>query len=638
MGYDEMISKIQRAKIDYYQNGRSELTDAEYDRLVSQAERLGYIETVGAAPVDAIDKIKHEHPMLSLDKCHTNQEVVKFAANNKIIGMYKADGLTVSATYQDGVLTRLETRGDGQTGNDIMFHANSITNLPKHIDKDGKYVIDGECVIRWCDFEKINNGLPESERYSHPRNLAAGSLNQLDPAISAKRCLRFYAWDVIEGGGDSLHDNLSEAVELGFDAVTVIDVTYNKTKDIDTAINYLKEMAEFESFPIDGIVFKYDSVSYGRSLGGTAHHMKAGIAYKFQDDCYPTKLQCVSWQVGKTGKITPIANFDPVDINGVIVNKASLHNLSIMEDLGITNECTCYIKRANDVIPQIDYVDDDGNGEISIPKLCPECGNPTRVVRENSSSVLYCINDDCPGKLLGKWKTFVSKKGMDVDGLSEATLERFIKLGYLTNMMVSLYELHTYKKELYKLDGFGKKSIDNLMRAIEASKDVDLIHFLTAFSIPGVGEGQSKLLAAKYKTFDEFAKACDNQVGFDNIPGIGKVISTNIIQWWVNNHVQMLDIAEVVRFKSESFMNEPTGNYPLAGETFVVTGSVHHFKNRDELKSKIESLGGKVAGSVSKNTNYLINNDTTSTSGKNKKAQELNIPIISEEDFIKIIN
>lgn len=272
---------------------------------------------------------------------------------------------------------------------------------------------------------------------------------------------------------------------------------------------------------------------------------------------------------------------------------------------------------------------------FEIPKFCPYCGEKTVVKFTNSSEVLYCTNDDCAGKLLGLWETFVSKKAMDIDGLSEQTLKVFLRRGYLTNMFVSIYELSQYKKELYQLDGFGKKSIDNLLKAIEDSKSVDLIHFITAFSIPGVGTGQSKLLAAKYHTFSEFMKACDNQDDFTKIQGIGKILDTAIKKWWVNNHIQMIDVANVVTFKDE-FMNAPTGNYPLAGKTFVVTGKVNAFSNRTELQNRIEELGGKVVGSVSKNTDYLINNDTESTSGKNKKAKELGIPVISEEQFLQM--
>jgi len=638
MTYNEMIETIKPAKLDYYQTGRSKLSDAEYDKLVSQAEKLGYIETVGAAPVDHIDKIKHEHPMLSLNKCHTVDDVKEFCGNNTCLAMWKADGLTISATYIDGVLTRLETRGNGEVGNDIMFHANSIENLPKHIDIDGKYVIDGECIIIQKDFETINSKLAKSEQYSNSRNLAAGSLNLLDASISKKRHLRFYAWDVIEGGySDSLIANLAQAQAIGFDVVKRCVIILDKPDtNIDNILYYLRDIAKNNGFPIDGIVIKYDDIKYGKSLGMTGHHPRGAIAFKFKDDNYPTKLKSVIWQIGKTGQLTPVANVQPVDVGGVIVEKASLHNISIMEQLGLTNGCTCYIKRANDVIPQIDSVEQDGNEAIKIPTKCPICGAETRVVMSNDSKVLYCTNDSCSGRSLGLWKTFVSKKGMDIDGLSEATLERFLRLGYLTNMFVSVYELEQYKNKLCNLDGFGITSVSNLLKAIEKSKDVDLIHFITAFSIPGVGEGQSKLIATKYHTFDEFAKACDNQERFDEIDGIGPILHNNIIQWWVNNHYQMLDVAQVVRFKTE-FMNVPEGETPIKGMTFVVTGSLNHFSNRDELKKRIESLGGKVVGSVSKSTDYLINNDVSSTSGKNEKAKKLGVQIISEDDFLRMI-
>ena len=636
--YEEIVKTIKKAKTDYYQTGRSELTDAEYDRLVSAAEKLGYIETVGAAPVDDIKKITHEHPMLSLDKCHTVAEIKKFIKNNDVLAMHKADGLTISATYIDGILTRLETRGNGEVGNDIMFHANSIENLPKYIDKDGKYVIDGECVILEKDFETINSRMNKEYQYSNSRNLAAGSLNLLDANISKKRHLRFYAWDVIEGGcSSSLVANIAQAELLGFDVVKNCMMSGNfSEKTINATISHLKDIAEKDGFPIDGIVLKYIDIDYGRSLGMTGHHPKNAIAFKFQDDTYQTKLIGVKYQCGKTGQLTPVAEFEPVTIDNTVINKASLHNLSVMDQLGLTNGCTCYIKKCNMIIPQIDSADPDGNGRIEVPSVCPICGSPTKIIKDNDSEVLYCTNDECAGRTLGKWKTFVSKKGMDIGGLSEQTLDKFLKLGYLSNMFVSVYELGDHKKELYKLDGFGKKSIDNLLDAIEKSKDVDLVHFITAFSIPGIGEGQSKLIAKKYETFDRFVKACDDQESFDAIDGIGPVLHTNILNWWVNNHYQMMDVAAHVRFKND-FMNMPENDTPIKGFTFVVTGSLNHFNNRDALKKKIESLGGKVVGSVSKSTDYLINNDVDSTSSKNEKAKKLGVKIISEEDFLKII-
>ena len=628
----ELVNNIREAKRLYYSSGRSPWTDAEYDAMVKEAEAMGYVETVGAAPVDSIDKIKHEHLMLSLDKCHSVSEVQNFINNQNVIAMDKADGLTCSATYIDGILTRLETRGDGEIGNDVMFHRNSFMNLPQFINKTGKYVIDGECVILWSDFYEMNERLAESERYSHPRNLAAGSLNQLDPAISKKRNLRFYAWDVIEGGrSDSLLDNLFEAKKLGFDVVNFIRCG---ELSLESIIDLIKVEAEERRFPIDGVVFKYDSLSYGRSLGKTAHHFKNGIAYKYQDDCYPTKLKSVTWQVGKTGTITPVANFDPVDVSGVIVEKASLHNISVMKQLGITNGCTCYIKRSNDVIPQIDHVDYDGDGEIDSPTVCPECGHPTYIDRSGKSEILMCSNDDCPAVLLGKWETFVSKKGMDIDGLSEATLKMFLKRGYLTNMFESIYHLSDYKNEMYNLPGFGKRSVDKLLAAIESSKEVDLVHFLTAFSITNVGPSQAKVISNYFKSFDKFKEALDNQFDFTIIPGFGNITSAQINNWWVNNHMQMLDVEKEIRFKTDNFMNKPEGSYPLAGKTFVITGTLNYYSRKD-LQAKIESLGGKCVGSVSKSTSYLINNDVKSSSSKNTKAKQLGVPIISEDEFIK---
>lgn len=636
MTYQEILEKIQKAKTAYYQTGRSELSDMEYDFLVAQAEKLGYIETVGAAPVNNIEKITHQHPMLSLDKCHSHKEIQEFCGDKNCVIMWKADGLTLSATYEDGVLVRLETRGNGTVGNDIMFHAGSIENLPKVINKSGKYVIDGECVILWSDFEKINEKIPEADRYRHPRNLAAGTLNLLDNKVSKKRHLRFYAWDIIEGGrGDFLSENLNEAYGLGFDTVEW-NLLWGNSPIATIAVRCgdLRMYADAEGFPIDGIVIKFDDITYGKSLGATNHHPKFALAYKFEDERYETKLKDVVWQCGKTGILTPVAIVNPVDCGGVVVEKSTLHNISIMKNLGLTKGCTCYIYRANDVIPQIDIAEPDGKEPIKIPEICPVCGGKTQIIRDNNSEVLLCTNPDCSGKTLGKWVHYVSKKAMDIQGLSEQTLERLLKLGFIGNMFADIYYLADYKKELYKLDGFGKKSIDNLLAAIEKSKDVDLAHFICAFSIPGVGEGQSKVLATEFRTFEAFAAACDDGFYFDTIPGIGKVINQSIHQWWVNNHIQMLDVAQLVRFKTEE---GKTGNI-LAGKTFVITGSVHIYKNRDDLKKTIESFGGKLVGSVSKNTDYLINNDVTSNSSKNVKARELGVKIISEEDFNRLIN
>lgn len=354
--YNELVDIINKAKKDYYQNGRSSLTDEEYDRFLSAAERLGYIETVGSAPVDNIEKIIHEHPMLSLDKCHTIMDIKKFASNKDTVAMFKADGLSISCTYIDGILTRLETRGDGEVGNNIMFHSRSFENLPLKINKSGKYVIDGECVILKEDFESINNKMNESDRFSNARNLAAGSLNLLDPSVTKNRHLRFYAWDVIDGGTSKfLSDNLAEASLLGFDVVFYQKLSMISDELLTTLLDSFKATSNRQGFPIDGVVFKFDDIIYGKSLGSTAHHPKSAIAYKYFDDRYPTKLRSVTWQVGKNQTINPVAIFEPINIDGTMVERASLSNLTVMKKIlgkPYVGQ-TIYVKKSNMIIPQI---------------------------------------------------------------------------------------------------------------------------------------------------------------------------------------------------------------------------------------------------------------------------------------------
>lgn len=631
---EELINKIQAAKDAYYNSGDTIMSDAEYDKLVDQAAHLGYIETVGSKAADALPKITHDHLMLSLDKVHTIEDVDKFIGNRPSLFMYKLDGLTCSATYNDGILVRLETRGDGYVGNDIMVHAKSFDNLPLTIDRPGKYVVDGEAIILRKDFDKINEKLPEDQKYKNPRNLAAGTLNLLDPTISRTRHLKFYVWDVIDGHDDTLQKSLDNALDLGFDIAPYAICRDNSALMIPA----LKVDADEDGVPIDGIVIKYNDMSLRDTLGHTGHHFQNAKAYKYEDETYPTKLIRVEWTQGKTGQLTPVAIFEPVVIDGTVVEKASMHNISIMKQLHPTIGCTCYIYKANQIIPQVDFCEDDGIDEIDIPTICPTCGGVTNIVKDNQSEVLMCTNPNCSGKLLGRLKHFVSKKGMDIDGLSEATLSKFIDLGWLNNF-TDIYRLPVHYKQIINLDGFGRKSADNLLEAMGNSRqNVKLENFITALSIPGIGEGQTKVICKKYPTWHEFCRAVEEE-DLTQIDGIGDVLNRNIKTWFADpeNIEQAFTLAGIMEFAKPEFMNKPTLTSQIAGLTFVVTGSVEHFKNRDELKTKIESLGGKCAGSVSKKTDYLINNDVSSTSGKNKKAIELNIPIISEEDFLELI-
>ena len=628
----EIKIRIDAAKKAYYNSGDTIMSDYEYDKLVEYAERLGYIEAVGSIPASKLPEIEHEHLMLSLDKVHSIKEVEKFVGNLNAIAMYKMDGLTCSATYEDGVLTRLETRGNGVVGNDIMVHAKSFENLPLTIDKPGKYVVDGECIIRYTDFDAINDKLPEDQRYKNPRNLAAGSLNLLDPRVSAGRHLRFYVWDVLEGYNEKrLYLNLLDAAKLGF-SITPFGVINDNA---EAMLITLRDEAVEEGIPIDGIVIKYDDVSMREKLGCTQHHFLNAVAYKFEDERYETKLRRVDWTQGKTGQLTPVAVFDPVEIDGTEVSKASMHNVSVMRQLHPMIGATCYIYKANSIIPQVYAFDEDEIAEVEIPTKCPICGQPTLIVRDNQSEVLMCKNPNCAGKLLGKLKHFVSKNAMDIDGLSEATLQRFISLGLVSGFS-DLFFLSKYYMKLINLEGFGKKSADKLLKAIEESKHgVKLENFINALSIPGIGLGQARAICRVYPTWDAFFKAAQF-TDLSHIEGIGKVLNESVHDWFdnVENLRQVGVLTSMIDFAD--CMNEPVGATPITGLTFVVTGAVEHFKNRDELKKKIEGLGGKCVGSVSKKTDYLINNDVTSTSGKNQKARELGVKIISEEEFIRM--
>ncbi len=637
----ELIDKLNKACVAYYKNDNPIITDKAYDKLYDELVELEKEEGIVLAGsptqkvqgylLDGFKKVQHSKPMLSAAKTKDINEIRKFLGDYSWYCSGKLDGLTLVVIFENGEFIQGITRGNGTVGEDVTEACRFIKNLPMKIPYKERLELRGECVMSWQEFNRINENLVD--KYSHPRNLAAGTLRQLDLNVVKDRELSFIVFECVTDIDDSKLTELAWLNSIGFETVEnkrVFESGLDKTVEMAT------KSVQNDKYPYDGLVFEINSKKVSKSLGKTEHHESCRMALKWKDDTYETVLRDVEWNVGKTGVLFPTGIVDPVDLDGAITSRVTLHNITYIKDLelGIGDTVTLY--RSNMVIPAIDDNLTRSN-TLEIPSVCPICGTPTRIIKENSSEVLYCINDDCPGRLLGRWQTFVSKKGMDIAGLSEQTLDRFLKLGFLDYVFVNLYHLDGYRRDLYKLDGFGKKSIDNLLDAIEASRDVDLEHFIVAFSIPNIGTGQAKLLAKRFKTFDAFRDACDNDFRFDEIPGIGPILNTNIHHWWNNNNWQMLDVAQEVRFKEEHAMNKPEGSFPLLGKTFVVTGPVYHFKNRGELQKKIEDLGGKVAGSVSKNTSYLINNDTESTSSKNKKAKELGVPIISEEDFLKII-
>ena len=643
----ELTEQLNRYRNSYYNNSESLISDKQYDDLFDELqvleEETGIVmsnsptKTVGYEVKSKLEKVKHSHPMLSLDKTKSTDDLIKFSDGRDCIISLKLDGLTVLNTYDNGVLRQSETRGNGEEGEIITHNAKVFDNLPLNIPFDRKFEIEGEAIITQYDFEKINtNG-----EYKNCRNLASGSVRQLDNNITKNRHVRFIAWK-IPFGVTTYSKGFEIAAQYGFEVVPY--VKYNsKYDDIEKAIEVLKSIAKEKSFPIDGLVITYNNVEYGKSLGMTGHHPKHSLAYKFYDDIYPTKLLDVEFTMGKTGVLTPTAVFMPVEIDGTVVERASLHNISIMKELGITHKGQIVnVFKANQVIPQIDSVEpidsDDELDIIEIPTKCPMCGGTTEIVKDNESEVLICTNPDCRGKLLGQLSNFVGKNAINIDGLSVQTLQKLIDLGWVKSFP-DIYHLFDHKEEMYKLDGFGKKSVDKLLDNIQKSRNTELSRFIYALSIPLIGRTASK----------EIAKAC-----YDDITIFIGMIKSNQLYKLVNDidgfgDTMLKSLCDYVKLHmsgiealSEEFIFAKrecnSSKSDLSGKTFVITGSLSHYKNRDELISVIESLGGKISGSVSSKTSFLINNDTESNSSKNRKAKELGIPIISESNFLNMIS
>lgn len=646
-----MVSILNEASNAYYNTGHPIMTDAQFDARLADLkqfeEETGFIlsnsptQNVGYKILTELKEVEHSYPMLSLEKCHTVEELVKFANNKELVASIKLDGLTCRLTYEDGALVRAETRGNGYVGSDITEHVRHFKNVPLKINKEGTYIIDGEAIITNDDFAEIN----KDGEYKNSRNLASGTLAVLDTSLVAKRRLRLLGWDVIEGGTNSLVDNLNEAKELGFDVVPNWHIINLNPKKLDGTIIYIFDYAKDEGLPCDGIVFKFNDIEYGKSLGSTSHHFRNGIAYKAKDEVYETKLIDVEFTMGKTGVLTPTAVFEPVEIDGTTVERASLHNISILKDLSMCIGDTIEVYKANAIIPQVkrnisaeqrQYVDAIEAPTIYGIDYCPICHSETKFVTENSSTILVCTNELCKGKLLGKLTHFVSKNAMNIDGLSEATLEKFIELGWLNNFR-DIYYLCAERDSMMKLDGFGEKSVKNLLTSIYNSTNTTLDRFIYALSIPLIGRSASKTISKYFNgDFNRFYKACCID-GFDFtvLDDFGEAMNESINNYMNNNVVMIGNLAKEMNFEKPQAVSSSNA---LKGKTFCITGSLNHFANRDEAKEKIEAAGGKVSGSVSAKTSYLVNNDTASTSGKNKKAKELNIPIISEDELIKMLN
>lgn len=632
----QLIETLNKASSLYYNTGDSFLTDKEFDKMLKELQdlekQLGIVysnsptQKVGAEVLEGITKVKLDIPMLSLAKVHTQQEIVDFAKNKKVIGMIKADGLSVRLCYIDGCLAQASTRGNGIIGSDITEHISYFTNVPLIINQTGKYIIDGEAIIKLNDFKEIN----QDGEFKNPRNLAAGTLNLLDMSVVKKRKLSFVAWDVISGdNSNSLVEQLCHAEELGFEVIYHSSIHDN---------NFILEMAQQLNIPCDGVVWKFDDKAYGQSLGRTAHHFNCGIAWKPVDASEQTRLTGIEWSLGRTGVITPVALFEPVELEGTEVSRASLHNLTIMEDILGTPYIgqELEIIKANQIIPQVqeavkkDWLTDTTSiVDISIPVICPICGGPLSRVKEVDSEVLFCGNDECPGKLVNRIVHFCSKKGLDIKGLSKATIEKLVDWGWV-NDLVDLYHLSDHKNEWVAKPGFGEKSVSNILSAIEASRVVKLESFIAAIGIPQIGNSLTKEICKYVETYADFRNKVENNWNFTIIDGIAIEKQYAILNF---DYKEADRVASEMESWTTTTIDEPSES-PLSGLTIVVTGRLNRFSNRDAFINLILNNGGKVVSSVSRNTSILINNDIESNSSKNRTAKELGIPILTEEKFL----
>lgn len=640
----ELVEKLSQAAYVYEQEDRELMTNREYDTLYDELRQLeeetgtilagSVTQKVGYEVASSLPKVTHSKRMLSLDKTKEVSKLKAFLGNEEGLLSWKLDGLTIVCTYEEGKLVSAVTRGNGLVGEEITNNARTFKNLPLTIDEKERLILRGEAIITYSDFAKINESIKEvDEKYKNPRNLCSGSVRQLNPQITAKRNVRLYAFTLVEGGPD--FETKEEQLEwLGRKGFQIVE--YKKvTKDnIEEVVNDFAEQIGKQEFASDGLVLTYNNRRYSASLGETAKFPKDSIAFKWKDELVETTLVDIEWNTSRTGLINPVAIFEPVEIEGTTVERASVHNLSILEELqlGIGDHITVY--KANMIIPQIAENLTKSN-HIEIPENCPVCGAHTEIKQDKETKTLICSNSNCKAQRLRAFAHFTTRDAMNIEGLSEATIEKFLQRDYLEDF-TSLYHLEQYEAEIVEMEGLGKKSFTKLMKSIEKSREVGMANFIYALGIAQVGLGTAKLICKHFNNnLEAMMEASKEELTL--IDGIGPVIAEEFEQYFsLEANKNMVNaLKQELAFTIE--VVAPVTESKIANKTFVVTGEVTHFKNRKELQAKIEELGGKVTGSVSKNTDYLINNDSESSSSKNKKAKELGIPILTEEAFLRLI-
>ena len=638
-----LVEELNRASRAYYAEDREIMSNLEYDALYDELqkleERTGIVLAdsptlgVGYEAVEELPKDRHEKPMLSLDKTKSREELRQWLQGHLAILSWKLDGLTVVLTYNEGKLAKAVTRGNGEIGEVVTNNAKTFRNIPLSIPYTGKLVIRGEAVITYSDFRRMNEQLGETaERYKNPRNLCSGSVRQLNNEVTAARNVRFYAYSLIDAPEADFHNSQQEQFRflerLGFETVEHFPVTEENI--LDTVAGFEEKVREYD-IPSDGLVLTYDDIAYGQSLGRTAKFPRHSIAFKWADEMAETVLREIEWSASRTGLINPVAIFDPVELEGTTVSRASVHNISIMRGLRLGIGDRIMVYKANMIIPQI-AENLTCSDTVEVPSRCPVCGQTAQISQVNEVQSLYCTNEKCPAKRIKSFTLFVSRDAMNIDGLSEATLEKFVDRGFIQEY-ADLYHMDRYRERMIEMEGFGEKSYRNLLESIEISRNTTLPRVIYGLGIANIGAATARLICRFFDYDLERMRQADVET-LSQIEGVGEVIATAFVEYMRDED----NLRRLERLMSELRIEKPeTGNAEdqnLAGMNFVITGSLHHFTNRSDLKELIEARGGKVTGSVTSKTTALINNDVSSASAKNKKAAELGIPVLSEEDFL----